>query len=162
MLYIYHLFISASCLTIEGQNLSPLTSKMEAWWEHLFVYTYLSFNKRQSIICLAYFYNNKPASYSTGIWIINTSKWRYLFSYQSCLQSHHYSVYSWQFEPDLSFDGWYRHVCHCHHCKKHKTYTYKNYCYRISKSDKLFPYTVFIYNSSLLNILYLHHQKPFL
>ena len=27
---IYHLFISASCLTIKGQNLSPLTSKMEA------------------------------------------------------------------------------------------------------------------------------------
>ena len=149
-LIIYHLF-SASCFTIKGQNLSPLTSKMEAWWEHLFVYTYLSFNKRQSIICLAYFYNNKAAFYITGIWIINTSEWGSLFSYQSCLQNHHYSVYSWQFEPDLSFDGWYRHVCHCHHCKKHKTYLQN--CYRISRSDKLFTYTVFIHYFSLLSIL---------
>ena len=41
-LIIYHLFISASCLTMKGPNLSSLTSKMEAWWKHLFVYTYLS------------------------------------------------------------------------------------------------------------------------
>ena len=81
-------------------------------------------NKWQSIVCFPYFYNNKLASYSTGIWIINASKWGSLFSYQSCLQNHQYSVYSWQFEPDLSFDGWYRHVCHCHHCKNTK-HTYK-------------------------------------
>ena len=81
----------------------------------------------------------------------NASKWGSLFSYQSCLQNHHYSVYSWQFEPDLSFDGWYRHVCPCHHCKKHKTYLQN--CHRISMSDKLFTYTVFNYYFSLLSIL---------
>lgn len=59
------------------------------------------------------------------IWIINTSTWRSLFSYQSCLQNHHYSIYSWQFEQNLSFDGWYRHVCHRHHWKKHKKKTHK-------------------------------------
>ena len=116
-----------------------------------YLFTRIYPHKWQSIICLAYFYNNKPASYSTGIWIINTSKWGSLFSYQSCLQNHHYSVYSWQFEPDLSFDGWYRHVCPCHHCKKHKTYLQN--CYRISMSDKLFTYTVFNYYFSLLSIL---------
>lgn len=40
-LIIYYLF-SASYLTIKGQNLSPFTSKMGAWWKHLLVYTYLS------------------------------------------------------------------------------------------------------------------------
>ena len=43
-LIIYHRFITASYLTVKGPNnyLSSLTSKMEAWWKHLFVYTYLS------------------------------------------------------------------------------------------------------------------------